>query len=64
MLATYCWRKQLAKIRGKRRQSSLFALRIVISKNITFFITNVVSEFNTFSSTLVGIRAIWLSYSD
>jgi hypothetical protein len=64
MLATYCWRQQLAKIRGERRQSSLFDTVYCNLKKYYFFITNIVFEFNTFSLTLVGGREIWLSHSD
>jgi len=58
MLATYCWRQLLAKIKGKRRQSSLFDTVYCNFKKYYFYITNVVFEFNTFSLTLMGDRAI------
>jgi len=64
MLATYCWRQQLAKIKVKEDKAHYLTMCIIISKKYYFFITNVVFEFNTFSLKLMGDRAIWLSYSD
>jgi hypothetical protein len=42
-----------------------FTIYIVIeSQYNTFFITNLVFEFNLLSLSVVGQRAIWLSYLD